>query len=170
VVTALPTVARCHHVCRVHGQLDHLFDHAVSLSLTLADAAATVGSDPAAQSAVEAVQEGSKSGGFFGPIALLFENTLKVTALACTEARSHTCKRLSVYVQMPQCSSAWLRLLRYNEVKLPCFPQLLDNGLAGLHIPYSYGFAIILLTIIVKILTFPLTKKQVSCFHRLTRP
>lgn len=99
----------------VHGQLDHLFDHAVSLSLTLADAAATIGSDPASQSAVEAVQEGSKSGGFFGPIAAVFENTLK----------------------------------------------LLDNGLAGLHIPYSYGFAIILLTILVKILTFPLTKKQV---------
>lgn len=39
--------------------------------------------------------------------------------------------------------------------------QLLDSGLATLHVPYSYGFAIILLTIIVKILTFPLTRKQV---------
>ncbi len=33
--------------------------------------------------------------------------------------------------------------------------------IAGVNIPYSYGFAIILLTILVKILTFPLTKKQV---------
>lgn len=99
----------------LHGQLDHLFDHAVSLSLTLADAGAAVGSDPAAQSAAEVVEQGSKTGGFFGPIAALFENTLK----------------------------------------------LLDSGLATLHVPYSYGFAIILLTIIVKILTFPLTRKQV---------
>ena len=30
-----------------------------------------------------------------------------------------------------------------------------------LHVPYSYGFAIILLTVLVKAATFPLTKKQV---------
>ena len=37
----------------------------------------------------------------------------------------------------------------------------LQNGLELLHVPYSYGFSIILLTVIVKILTFPFTKKQV---------
>ena len=31
-----------------------------------------------------------------------------------------------------------------------------------LHVPYSYGFAIILLTVLVKALTFPLSKKQVT--------
>lgn len=41
--------------------------------------------------------------------------------------------------------------------------QVLDSMIAGVNIPYSYGFAIILLTILVKILTFPLTKKQVRC-------
>jgi YidC/Oxa1 family membrane protein insertase len=39
--------------------------------------------------------------------------------------------------------------------------QILDTVLDRLHVPYSYGFAIILLTIIVKALTFPLSKKQV---------
>ena len=39
--------------------------------------------------------------------------------------------------------------------------QLLDNGLYALHVPYSYGFAIILLTVLVKALTFPLSRKQV---------
>ena len=39
--------------------------------------------------------------------------------------------------------------------------QVLDSGLDNLHVPYSYGFAIILLTILVKLATFPLTKKQV---------
>ena len=37
----------------------------------------------------------------------------------------------------------------------------LQNGLEFLHVPYSYGFSIILLTVIVKLLTFPFTKKQV---------
>lgn len=40
--------------------------------------------------------------------------------------------------------------------------KVLKNGLTAVHTPYSYGFAIILLTVIVKIATFPLTKKQVE--------
>lgn len=39
--------------------------------------------------------------------------------------------------------------------------QLLESGLQTLHVPYAYGFAIILLTLLVKALTFPLTKQQV---------
>jgi YidC/Oxa1 family membrane protein insertase len=38
----------------------------------------------------------------------------------------------------------------------------LKDGIAKLNIPYSYGFAIILLTILVKLATYPLTKKQVE--------
>ncbi|XP_051134483.1 inner membrane protein PPF-1, chloroplastic isoform X2 [Andrographis paniculata] len=40
--------------------------------------------------------------------------------------------------------------------------KILKGGLAAVHVPYSYGFAIILLTVIVKVATFPLTKKQVE--------
>jgi hypothetical protein len=39
---------------------------------------------------------------------------------------------------------------------------VLKDGLLSLHVPYSYGFAIILLTVLVKAATFPLTKKQVK--------
>jgi YidC/Oxa1 family membrane protein insertase len=39
--------------------------------------------------------------------------------------------------------------------------QLLEGGLARAGVPYSYGFAIILLTIMVKVATYPLTKKSV---------
>lgn len=39
--------------------------------------------------------------------------------------------------------------------------QVLKDGLSALHVPYAYGFAIILLTVLVKAATFPLTKKQV---------
>ncbi|GLT65086.1 hypothetical protein SLA2020_375380 [Shorea laevis] len=40
--------------------------------------------------------------------------------------------------------------------------KVLKGGLAALHVPYAYGFAIILLTVIVKVVTFPLTKQQVE--------
>lgn len=40
--------------------------------------------------------------------------------------------------------------------------KVLKGGLSATHVPYSYGFAIILLTVIVKAATFPLTKKQVE--------
>ena len=39
--------------------------------------------------------------------------------------------------------------------------QVLKDGLSAVHVPYAYGFAIILLTTLVKAATFPLTKKQV---------
>ncbi|KAL6847911.1 hypothetical protein ACP4OV_022039 [Aristida adscensionis] len=40
--------------------------------------------------------------------------------------------------------------------------KVLKDGLSAVHVPYSYGFAIILLTIIVKAATLPLTKQQVE--------
>ncbi|KAH9610509.1 hypothetical protein KSS87_020056 [Heliosperma pusillum] len=40
--------------------------------------------------------------------------------------------------------------------------KVLKDGLSSLHVPYSYGFAIILLTVLVKAATFPLSKKQVE--------
>ncbi|KAL6569177.1 hypothetical protein OROHE_003458 [Orobanche hederae] len=40
--------------------------------------------------------------------------------------------------------------------------KVLKGGLSTLHTPYAYGFAIILLTVLVKAATFPLTKKQVE--------
>lgn len=40
--------------------------------------------------------------------------------------------------------------------------KVLKNGLSTVHAPYAYGFAIILLTVLVKAATFPLTKKQVE--------
>ncbi|GIL75791.1 hypothetical protein Vretimale_5518 [Volvox reticuliferus] len=38
----------------------------------------------------------------------------------------------------------------------------LRDGLDQLHVPHSYGYSIILLTLIVKVVTFPLTKQQVE--------
>lgn len=40
--------------------------------------------------------------------------------------------------------------------------KVLKDGLSSLHVPYAYGFAIILLTVIVKAATYPLTKQQVE--------
>ncbi|KAI4368465.1 hypothetical protein MLD38_017021 [Melastoma candidum] len=56
-------------------------------------------------------------------------------------------------------SSDWLSgITDYLETVL----KVLKDGLSALHLPYSYGFAIILLTVLVKAATFPLTKKQVE--------
>lgn len=52
-----------------------------------------------------------------------------------------------------------------------CCLQFLKDGIAKIGLPYSYGFAIILLTVIVKAATYPLTKKQVhDCLHFLVFP
>ncbi|CAN8247355.1 unnamed protein product [Cochlearia groenlandica] len=40
--------------------------------------------------------------------------------------------------------------------------KILKDGLTAVHVPYAYGFAIILLTILVKAATYPLTKQQVE--------
>ncbi|KAE8039030.1 hypothetical protein FH972_011479 [Carpinus fangiana] len=40
--------------------------------------------------------------------------------------------------------------------------KVLKDGLETVHVPYAYGFAIILLTVIVKAATYPLTKQQVE--------
>ncbi|ESW04072.1 hypothetical protein PHAVU_011G065100 [Phaseolus vulgaris] len=40
--------------------------------------------------------------------------------------------------------------------------KVLKDGLSAVHVPYTYGFAIILLTVIVKAATLPLTKQQVE--------
>lgn len=42
------------------------------------------------------------------------------------------------------------------------FLKLIDAGLAKAGIPYSYGFSIIVLTVLVKVATYPLSKKQVE--------
>ncbi|WOL16114.1 ALBINO3-like protein 1, chloroplastic [Canna indica] len=56
-------------------------------------------------------------------------------------------------------SSDWLTgITNYLETVL----KVLKDGLSSLHVPYAYGFAIILLTVLVKAATFPLTKKQVE--------
>ncbi|KAH9607783.1 hypothetical protein KSS87_022432 [Heliosperma pusillum] len=40
--------------------------------------------------------------------------------------------------------------------------KVMKDGLSAVHVPYSYGFAIILLTVFVKVATLPLTKQQVE--------
>ena len=44
--------------------------------------------------------------------------------------------------------------------------QQIQTGLDQLHVPYSYGWAIIGLTVATKIATFPFTKIQVQGAHQ----
>jgi hypothetical protein len=43
--------------------------------------------------------------------------------------------------------------------------QVLEDGLEKANVPYAYGFAIILLTLLVKGATYPLSRKSVSSQH-----
>jgi hypothetical protein len=40
--------------------------------------------------------------------------------------------------------------------------KVLQTGLDQVHVPYSYGYSIILLTLFVKVITYPLAKQQVT--------
>jgi len=46
----------------------------------------------------------------------------------------------------------------------------LQSGLDAVHVPYSYGFSIIALTVLVKLATLPLTKKQVGAAAATPQP
>ncbi|XP_050375104.1 ALBINO3-like protein 1, chloroplastic [Argentina anserina] len=83
------------------------------------------------------------------------ESLLYTVADAAVSAQSSTENLTST----KQSSNDWLSgITNYLESGL----KVLKDGLSSVHVPYSYGFAIILLTVIVKAATFPLTKKQVE--------
>lgn len=141
--------------------------------------------------------DSSQNGGTFGFLADGFEAFLKVRAhmLASAAAgglpqlglRGTGQARLAIWcacdpvaavvpqTQQPQqqpCGScvAWSAAVSLcsESPALPHCLQVLEGGLARAGVPYSYGFAIILLTVLVKVATYPLTKKSVSvvsCKH-----
>jgi YidC/Oxa1 family membrane protein insertase len=65
---------------------------------------------------------------------------------------------------MAQCKDweNWSAVMANNNVCGLCMLQFLKDGLTKLRVPYAYGFAIILLTFLVKAATYPLTKSQVE--------
>jgi YidC/Oxa1 family membrane protein insertase len=50
---------------------------------------------------------------------------------------------------------------------LESFLKLIDSGLDSAGVPYSYGFSIIVLTLLVKLATYPLSAKQVESTLRM---
>lgn len=57
------------------------------------------------------------------------------------------------------CQRSWFRLPTSG---MQTVLRTLEGGLASLHVPYSNGWAIIALTAVVKLATFPFTKIQVG--------
>ena len=84
-------------------------------------------------------------------------------SLRCPLALSACAVSLLCQLVLSACSvSLFCQLaLQYltSTCALSCV-QGIDGGLVSLGVPYSYGWAIILLTLSVKLVTFPLTKKQ----------
>jgi len=84
-----------------------------------------------------------------------------IAAAGNTAASSAASASASVAADSPQIQrySGWLSPLSNGLEEVLGF---LQHGLDKLHIPYSYGFSIVLLTFIVRSATFPLTKRQVE--------
>ena len=174
------------------SQLDMLAARITTQLLTLGDVATSAGVDlsgaqGAVGDAVEAVQDDSKRGGFFGPFAALFESILKARPRskrgsdACAATHETGTPIMPPIGHQPIVTKPPLLMRRRGNVNNKtaalsgralnlagccassvtlCVFQVLDKGLDTLHVPYSYGFSIILLTLLVKVATFPLTKKQ----------
>ncbi|KAF5174925.1 Membrane protein insertase yidc [Thalictrum thalictroides] len=82
--------------------------------------------------------------------------TLADAAVVATDSVSTTGNSTDVAVQK---SGGWFGFIsEAMEIVL----KVLKDGLTAVHVPYAYGFAIILLTVIVKVATLPLTKQQVE--------
>ncbi|KAM0965326.1 hypothetical protein TB2_020930 [Malus domestica] len=91
--------------------------------------------------------------------AVLKELFGKAESLLYTVADAAVSSSSSDNLTTSKQSSDWLSgITNYLESVL----KFLKDGLSAVHVPYSYGFAIILLTVLVKAATFPLTKKQVE--------
>ncbi|ESQ34163.1 hypothetical protein EUTSA_v10007427mg [Eutrema salsugineum] len=85
------------------------------------------------------------------------ENLLYTIADAAVSS-SDTIESVAGTTTTKQNSDWFSGIANYMETVL----KVLKDGLSTVHVPYSYGFAIILLTVLVKAATFPLTKKQVE--------
>ncbi|KAJ6345122.1 hypothetical protein OIU78_007910 [Salix suchowensis] len=84
-----------------------------------------------------------------------FLNTLADAAVAVDSAASTT----STDPSAAQKSGGWFGFISDG---MEFVLKVLKDGLSAVHVPYAYGFAIILLTVLVKVATLPLTKKQVE--------
>ena len=129
---------------------------------------AVVSGATAVQSATDAAAAAvQRDNGWFGFFTGPFESILKVCHLVPLQTL-HT--QLLCGRGMGSRSNCWYsascngrsRGVSLSGARCVCV-QVLDSGLDKLHVPYSYGFAIILLTVLVKALTFPLSRKQVPC-------
>ena len=85
----------------------------------------------------------------------LAEHPLPAAAATATAAATASGDATSDY----QRYSGWLSPLSNTLERVLGF---LQSGLETLHVPYSYGFSIVLLTLLVRTATFPLTKKQIE--------
>ncbi|KAK9827754.1 hypothetical protein WJX74_000651 [Apatococcus lobatus] len=73
-----------------------------------------------------------------------------------------TTRQYTAHLQQQQQHQWWNHSASSSSYYLQATLQYLQHGLEQLHVPYTYGWAIILLTVIVKTATLPLTKLQVE--------
>ena len=120
-------------------------------AVTTAAATATAAVATAASSSPPAVQDAAASG--VDAVAAAAS-----TAAATTTAVA-TATATAAAADAPQRYEGWLSPLSDNLEK---FLKAVHSGLEFLHVPYAYGFSIILLVFLVRMALFPLAKKTVE--------
>ncbi|GLC44867.1 hypothetical protein PLESTB_001681500 [Pleodorina starrii] len=92
-------------------------------------------------------------------LGFLYELADASGAAAMTASAAAAVASVTPDASVPQRAGGWVAPL---ADALEQVLYVLRDGLDQLHVPYSYGYSIILLTLVVKIATFPLTKQQVE--------
>ncbi len=70
----------------------------------------------------------------------------------------------AVDADVPQKSGGFMSIFADS---FEAFLKVIDSSLTGMNVPYSYGFSIIVLTLLVKLATYPLSAKQVESTLRM---
>ncbi|KAL0369784.1 UNVERIFIED_CONTAM: Inner membrane protein PPF-1, chloroplastic [Sesamum angustifolium] len=145
-----------HHLPPVHHSVDFnaIIERAESLLYTLADAAVVADGGVGASGSPAA----QKSGGWFGFISDAMEVVLKVNGDSSFMVLFLDYLDDELCIYMYSIEGVFIELIESEQTP----SMVLKDGLATVHVPYAYGFAIILLTVLVKVATFPLTKQQVE--------
>ena len=92
--------------------------------------------------------------------------TTPYSRYSCEEGQHHQHLSMLTLLQVAAKDDGWLSPITNT---LDYTLQQIQTGLDQLHVPYSYGWAIIGLTVATKIVTFPFTKVQV-CLPQVPLP
>ena len=116
-----------------------------------------------AQYASEVVEQALGHSEAFSAVVASHVERLAVLADAAAVVSSDL-TQAAVDADVPQKSGGFMSIFADS---FETFLKVIDSGLTNMNVPYSYGFSIIVLTLLVKLATYPLSAKQVESTLRM---